>query len=84
MDDHRKKRAPLGPTLKGTKPREQDVTPLARNVRFWHKADMLSCTAHVRYWGQSGHAILHCKCPLMTQSGHRRPNLIGCENWRRA
>jgi hypothetical protein len=24
-----------------------------------------------RYWGQSGHALLHCICPLMTQSGHR-------------
>jgi hypothetical protein len=23
-----------------------------------------------RYWGQSGHALLHCRCPLMTQSGH--------------
>jgi hypothetical protein len=23
-----------------------------------------------RYWGQSGHALLHCICPLMTQSGH--------------
>jgi hypothetical protein len=25
-----------------------------------------------RYWGQSGHALLHCICPLMTQSGHRQ------------
>jgi hypothetical protein len=23
-----------------------------------------------RYWGQSGHAVLHCICPLLTQSGH--------------
>jgi DMSO/TMAO reductase YedYZ molybdopterin-dependent catalytic subunit len=23
-----------------------------------------------RYWGQSGRALLHCICPLMTQSGH--------------
>jgi hypothetical protein len=23
-----------------------------------------------RYWGQSGHALLHCICPPMTQSGH--------------
>ena len=37
---------------------------------FGGKADMPFCTAHVRYWGQSGHAVLHCKCPLMTQSGH--------------
>ena len=21
--------------------------------------------------GQSGHAVLHCKCPLMAQSGHQ-------------
>ena len=42
------------------------------DVRYWHKADMPSCTAHVRYWGQSGHALLHCTCPLMTQSGHGR------------
>ena len=28
------------------------------------------CTAHVRFRRQSGHAVLHCKCPLMTQSGH--------------
>src|SRR5262249_57962561 len=26
-----------------------------RNVRFWPKADIRSCTAHVRFWGQSGH-----------------------------
>ena len=28
------------------------------------------CTAHVRFWGQSGHAVLHCTCPLMTQIEH--------------
>jgi hypothetical protein len=25
-----------------------------------------------RYWWQSGHGFLHCKCPLVTQSGHGR------------
>jgi hypothetical protein len=25
----------------------------------------------VRFRGQSGRALLHCICPLMTQSGHR-------------
>jgi hypothetical protein len=30
-----------------------------------------------RYWGQSGHALLHCICPLMTQSGHRLSFLRG-------
>ena len=29
---------------------------IGSNVRYWHLADMPSCTAHVRYWGQSGHA----------------------------
>ena len=40
-------------------------------VRSWPKADIRSCTAHVRFWGQSGHDFLQCECPLMTQSGHR-------------
>jgi hypothetical protein len=31
-------------------------TAVRDNVRFWHKADILSCTAHVRFRGQSGHA----------------------------
>ena len=31
---------------------------------------MPSCAAHVRFWGKSGHAVLHCTCPLLTQSGH--------------
>jgi len=26
-----------------------------------------------RYWGQSGHALLHCICPLVTQSGREAP-----------
>ena len=25
------------------------------DVRYWPKADIASCTAHVRFWGQSGH-----------------------------
>ena len=54
------------------------------DVRYWHLADIPSCTAHVRFRGQSGHDLLQCKCPLMTQSGHRRPNLIDFENWRRS
>ena len=40
-----------------------------RNVRYWHKADIPLCIAHVRYWG-SGHGLVHCTCPLLTQSGH--------------
>jgi hypothetical protein len=40
------------------------------------KADMGYCGSPYRgrYWGQSGHALLHCICPLMTQSGHCSPS----------
>ena len=27
------------------------------NVRYWHKADIPSCTAHVRFWGKADMAI---------------------------
>ena len=40
------------------------------NVRYWHLADISTEPPNVRSWGESGHAILHRKCPLMTQSGH--------------
>ena len=30
------------------------------NVRFYG-----------RYWGESGHELVHCTCPLLTQSGHQ-------------
>jgi hypothetical protein len=40
------------------------------NVRYWPKADIPSCTAHVRFRGQGGHRLMRCICPLMTQSGH--------------
>ena len=42
-----------------------------RNVRYWHKADIPSCTAHVRFWGKSGHRLVRCTCLLLTQSGHQ-------------
>ena len=54
------------------------------DVRFWPLADIASCIAHVRFEGQSRHdlvrmstfavaivkrtSLLHCTCPLMTQS----------------
>jgi hypothetical protein len=41
------------------------------DVRFWHLADIPLCTAHVCYWGKSGHGVLRCTCLLLTQSGHR-------------
>ena len=28
-------------------------------VRYWHKADIAWCTAHVRFWGKSGHLLDH-------------------------
>jgi hypothetical protein len=31
------------------------VADVAQDVRYWRKADMAFCTAHVRFWGQSGH-----------------------------
>ena len=49
-----------------------DIPWTRANVRYWHKADIGLCAANVRYWGQRGHAILHCICPLVTQSGHRQ------------
>jgi hypothetical protein len=44
--------------------------PHRANVRYWHLADIPSCTVYVRFRGNSGHAFLHCKCLLLTQSGH--------------
>jgi hypothetical protein len=29
----------------------ESVLIVPADVRFWHKADMPSCTAHVRFWG---------------------------------
>ena len=34
--------------------------PACADVRFWD-----------RYWRQSGHALMHCICLLLTQSGHQ-------------
>ena len=39
-----------------------DTTLTNRFVRCWHKADIPLCTAHVRYWGQSGHQVVHRTC----------------------
>jgi hypothetical protein len=32
----------------------------SQEVRYWPKADIGYCTAHVRFRGQSGHGLLHC------------------------
>ena len=46
------------------------------------KRTSASCTAHVRYWGPSGHHVLHCTCLLLTQSGHQRPHSRPLSQWR--
>jgi hypothetical protein len=33
---------------------------------------MKTCAANVRFRGQSGHTVLHCKCLLLTQSGLKK------------
>ena len=43
-----------------------------KNVCYWHKAAITWCTANVRFWSKSGHAVLRCTCLLLTQSGHVR------------
>jgi hypothetical protein len=53
--------------------RKRSVLEIARrrtDVRYWPKADIPSCNAHVRFRGQSGHHFLHRICLLLTQSGH--------------
>ena len=49
------------------------------NVRYWHLADIPSCTAHVRFWGQSGHRSRIAKCPLMTPK--RTFNCLQIGHW---
>jgi hypothetical protein len=33
----------------------EESTPASSDVRYWHKADILTRLADVRFWGQSGH-----------------------------
>src|SRR6185503_1101709 len=49
--------------------RAQPACDTALHVRYWPKADMTVCTAHVRFRGQSRHDFRIAVCPLMTQ-GH--------------
>ena len=32
---------------------DQSADPVPPDVRYWHKADVVSCTAHVRYSGEA-------------------------------
>src|SRR5690242_19124155 len=57
--------------------KHSNETIVGRDVRYWHLADIPSCTAHVRFRSKSGHAVLRCKCLLMTQSGHLAGQLNG-------
>jgi hypothetical protein len=41
------------------------------DVRYWPLADIPSCTARVRFRGQSGHDFLRRECLLLTQTGHQ-------------
>ena len=43
----------------------------ARNVRYWHLADIGECTAHVCFWGQSGHALVLTNVSFRWQRRHR-------------
>src|SRR4029434_7821973 len=54
-------------------------------VHTWHLADKATAPTFVRYWTKVDKVEFwpETVCPLMTQSGHRRPNLIGFQNWRR-
>ena len=42
------------------------------NVRYWHLADIPSCTAHVRFW----HKADISTCHLMLGAARARPKLI--------
>ena len=60
------------------------------NKCFGRNAANMTAYPNVRFWGQSGHRLVHCTCPLMTQSGHWaqfllpvRAILLGFETHRR-
>jgi hypothetical protein len=45
---------PRGVPVVSTRPLEA-LHLLFRNVRYWHKADMLNALTNVRFWEQTGH-----------------------------
>jgi HlyD family secretion protein len=51
--------------------KREGVLKVPNTVRYWPKADMAECTAHVRFRGQSRHDFLRRECLLLTQRGHR-------------
>ena len=75
----------MSPTLQNT--RAQRNAALARNsssighvidVRYWH--NMQSCTAHVRYWGKSGHRNLRARPALTETSWFHSQSLFKIEH----
>ena len=50
--------------------RVSDADRVVRDVRFWHKADMLNALTNVRFEGNNGHDGGVTRCLLLTQSGH--------------
>ena len=59
----------MSPTLRETRAqrnaalaRSRSSTGYVVNVRHWHLADICF---------RSAHALVHCICPLLTQSGHQ-------------
>jgi hypothetical protein len=46
------------------------ISNQARDVAFWHLADVPLAMRNVRFRGKSGHDADQSECPLMTQSGH--------------
>jgi hypothetical protein len=47
------------------------LVPGAVHITDTHAGHNIMCSANVRFWGQSGHELVHCECLLMTHSGHR-------------
>ena len=56
-----------------------DIATAPPNVQFWPIADIPSCTAHVRFWVQSGHGLLRnfafavaigCKADMLVCTAH--------------
>ena len=51
----------------------------ALDVRYWHKQTSPSALHMSAFRGKADMLVLHCTCPLLTQSGHRDDFLSGTE-----
>src|SRR5262249_46507397 len=63
----------VGCGFKGGNGRQPELAAVAASV-FVPIARHPVAPPYVRFRGQSGHAFLHCICPLMTQSGQTAAN----------